>query len=118
MGMGRDSYFEDQWDFFRADLRAKDDKGWTDMELVGVDDDGLFSSIKVSVLFSLGGVAGSKGHTIGEYLGKFGGWFEKFWSKQSRMYRKQLRSPSPVEVCNVLMSFVLVRFTEPWCCLC
>ena len=60
MGMGRDSYFEDQWDFFRADLRAKDDKGWTDMELVGVDDDGLFSSIKVSVLFSLGGWGGGR----------------------------------------------------------
>ena len=50
--MGRDSYFEDQWDHFRADLRAKDDKGWTDMELVGVDDDGDFGSIKVSAQWS------------------------------------------------------------------
>ena len=65
MGMGRDSYFEDQWDFFRADLRAKDDKGWTDMELVGVDDDGLFSSIKVSVLFSLGGWGSIWGNSEG-----------------------------------------------------
>ena len=53
MGTGRDSYFLDQWDHFRADLRAKDGKGWTDMQLVGVDDDGLFCSIKVSVFFSL-----------------------------------------------------------------
>ena len=49
--MGRDSYFEDQWDYFRADLRAKDHEGLTDMELVGLDDDGDFCSIKVSLLF-------------------------------------------------------------------
>lgn len=45
--VGRKSYFEDQWANFRADLRAKDDEGWTDMELVGVGDDGDFCSIKV-----------------------------------------------------------------------
>ena len=50
--MGIESYFEDHWTYFRADLRARDDEGWTDMELVGVDDAGHFSSVKVSV-FSL-----------------------------------------------------------------
>ena len=52
MGTGRDSYFQDQWDYFRADLRVKGDKGWTDMQLVGVDDGGLFCSIKVGVVCS------------------------------------------------------------------
>ena len=48
MGLGgREKYIQDQWDYFRADLRAKDDEGWTDMELVGVDDDGDFCCIKV-----------------------------------------------------------------------
>ena len=47
--MGIDSYFEDHWTYFRKDLRARDDEGWTDMELVGVDDSGEFSSVKVSV---------------------------------------------------------------------
>ena len=51
--LGRDSYFQDQWDYFRADLRAKGNQGLTDMELVGVDDDGDFCSIKVSVSFFL-----------------------------------------------------------------
>ena len=51
--MGRDSYFQDQWDYFRADLRAEDHEGLTDMELVGVDDDGDFCSIKVSLFFPL-----------------------------------------------------------------
>ena len=46
---GRDSYFADQWAFYRADLRSKDDQGLTDMELVAVDDDGDFCSVKVSV---------------------------------------------------------------------
>ena len=49
--MGRDSYFQDQWDYFRADLRAEDHEGLTDMELVGLDDDGDFCSIKVSLFF-------------------------------------------------------------------
>ena len=54
MGLGgRDRYFQDQWDYFRSDLRAKDGEGWTDMELVGVDDEGDFCCVKVSVLFSL-----------------------------------------------------------------
>ena len=43
--MGIDRYFEDHWTYFRADLR--DDEGLTDMELVGVDDAGDFSSVKV-----------------------------------------------------------------------
>ena len=47
--MGIDSYFEDHWTYFRKDLRARDDEGWTDMELVGVDDSGEFSSVKLSV---------------------------------------------------------------------
>ena len=46
--MGIDSYFEDHWTYFWADLR--DDEGLTDMELVGVDDAGDFSSVKVSVI--------------------------------------------------------------------
>ena len=49
--MGIKSYFEDHWTYFRADLRARDDKGWTDMKLVGVDDAGHFSSVKVSVFW-------------------------------------------------------------------
>ena len=32
--MGRDSYLEDQWNYFRADLRAKDYEGLTDMDLM------------------------------------------------------------------------------------
>ena len=50
---GKQRYLEDQWAHFRADLRANDGDGWTDMELVGVGNDGDFCSIKVSVWFSL-----------------------------------------------------------------
>ena len=39
--MGRDSYFQDQWDHFRVDLRAKDHEGLTDRDLVGLDDDDM-----------------------------------------------------------------------------
>ena len=46
---GRETYFKDQWDYFRADLRAKAGEGWTDMELVGVDEEGKFCYIKVSL---------------------------------------------------------------------
>ena len=48
---GRERYLEDQWAYFREDLGAKDGEGWTDMELVGVDDAGDFCSIKVSVFW-------------------------------------------------------------------
>ena len=51
--VGKEKYFKDQWDYYRADLRAEEGEGWTDMELVGVDDGGDFSYIKVSLLFSL-----------------------------------------------------------------
>ena len=48
--MGKEIYFKDTWSYFRQDLLRQDEATLTDMELVGVDDAGELSSVKVRLM--------------------------------------------------------------------
>ena len=47
---GKEIYFKDTWSYFRQDLLRQDEATLTDMELVGVDDAGGLSSVKVRLM--------------------------------------------------------------------